>query len=151
MIIQIKGNVAYPITLDPSVWIFDDRKIKLENAFEQRAVENDDMNKDNSKLNKPPVNNSIKKYNKKELLEGSYVMPIKEFIENAEMNRQATEVHLHTSNGINKISLDSLLNALLWFSVDGRQIKEQGPAYLLFNDGSNRDNPIKGIQSIEII
>src|SRR5699024_6287780 len=106
------------------------------------------MNKDNSKLNKPPVNNSIKKYNKKELLEDSYVMPIKEFIENAEIGKQATEVHIHTSGEIKKISLDSLLNAFLWFSIDGRQIKEQGPAYLLFSDGSNRDNPIKGIKSI---
>lgn len=33
MIVQLKGNVQFPITLDPTVWIFDDRKIKLEEAF----------------------------------------------------------------------------------------------------------------------
>lgn len=25
-IMQVKGLVAFPITIDPSVWIFDDRK-----------------------------------------------------------------------------------------------------------------------------
>ncbi len=39
MIIQIKGNVKYPITLDPSVWIFDDRKILLEDAFKDKVIE----------------------------------------------------------------------------------------------------------------
>lgn len=39
LIIQIKGNVKYPITLDPSVWIFDDRKILLEDAFKDKVIE----------------------------------------------------------------------------------------------------------------
>lgn len=30
-VIQVKGNVTYPITIDPSVWIFDDRKFPFEN------------------------------------------------------------------------------------------------------------------------
>ncbi len=29
-VIQVKGNVTYPITIDPSVWIFDDRKFPFE-------------------------------------------------------------------------------------------------------------------------
>lgn len=28
--IQIKGEVKFPITLDSTTWIFDDRKVKLE-------------------------------------------------------------------------------------------------------------------------
>mgnify|MGYP001051368502 CR=1 FL=1 len=32
-IVTITGNVKYPITLDPSVWIFDDRKFDLDQFF----------------------------------------------------------------------------------------------------------------------
>ncbi|WP_250130006.1 hypothetical protein [Jeotgalicoccus sp. WY2] len=37
MIIQLTGNVRYQITLDPSTWIFDDRKIKIEDLLAQTA------------------------------------------------------------------------------------------------------------------
>ena len=32
-IIPIKGKVKYKLTLDPSVWIFDDRRIDLKTYF----------------------------------------------------------------------------------------------------------------------
>ena len=32
-IVPIKGNVQHAITMDPSVWIFDDRRIDLEDFF----------------------------------------------------------------------------------------------------------------------
>ncbi|MGP4040431.1 hypothetical protein ACTWP4_11160 [Gracilibacillus sp. D59] len=149
MIIQIKGNVKYPITLDPSVWIFDDRKIKLEEAFTPSTVPNEDVIESNSKLNKPPVNHSIKKYNKKELLEHSYLMPIKEFIETAEVDENASVAILKTEDNEHTLSIDELLASLLLFSIDGKQIKEHGPAYLYFGDGSNQDDPIMGIIAIE--
>ncbi|SHM88013.1 hypothetical protein [Gracilibacillus kekensis] len=151
MIIQIKGNVKYPITLDPSVWIFDDRKVKLEEAFNDTPPSNEEKIDSNSKLNKPPVNNSIKKYNKKELLENSYVMPIKEFIENAELNDNATEANLIMKENSERVSKEQLINSYMLFSIDGKQINDQGPAYLYFGDGSNQNNPIKGIKVIEII
>lgn len=149
MIIQIKGKVKYPITLDPSVWIFDDRKIKLEEAFTSSAT-NEDVIESNSKLNKPPVNHSIQKFNKKELLKHSYLMPIKEFIENAETNENVSEAILRTNDNEYTISINTLLESYLLFSIDGKQIRENGPAYLYFGDGSNQDEPIKGIQVIEI-
>ncbi len=151
MIIQIKGNVKYPITLDPSVWIFDDRKIKLEEAFNDTPPSNEEKIESNSKLNKPPVNNSIKRYNKKELLEDSYLMPIKEFVENAEIRDDVTRVEVITIQDTVTISKEQLLDSLLQFSIDGKQIKDQGPAYMYFGDGSNQDNPIKGIKEIKFI
>ncbi|GAE91787.1 hypothetical protein JCM21714_744 [Gracilibacillus boraciitolerans JCM 21714] len=151
MIIQIKGNVKYPITLDPSVWIFDDRKVKLEEGFQDIPPSNHKEIETSIKLNKPSVNNSIKKYNKKELLENSYLMPIKEFIENAEMSENVLEVMLFTQDGSVTITKDQLLNSFLLFSIDGKQIKDQGPAYLYFGDGSNKDNPIKGVKEIKMI
>ncbi|MDX8044893.1 hypothetical protein SH601_02740 [Gracilibacillus sp. S3-1-1] len=148
MIIQVKGKVTYPITLDPSVWIFDDRKVKLENAFTTTTSTDKDWIESNSKLNKPPVQNSIRKYNKKELLSHSYLMPIKDFIENAEVTDDATAALLRTETDEITLSLQQLLDAYLLFSIDGKQIKESGPAHLYFKDGSNQDNPIKGIKEI---
>ncbi|WP_066192797.1 MULTISPECIES: hypothetical protein [Gracilibacillus] len=150
MIIQVKGNVTYPITLDPSVWIFDDRKIRLEDAFHHQPVAEEDDQALTSRLNKPPVNHSIKKYNKKELLHYSYVMPLKPFMETAEIDDTATEAIIETEDGKHPVSLETLLNSLMLFSIDGRQIKEDGPGHLYFGDGSNRQNPIKAIKIIQI-
>ncbi|UOQ85454.1 hypothetical protein [Gracilibacillus salinarum] len=150
MIIQIKGKVKYPITLDPSVWIFDDRKVKLENAFSETSEEENKV-ESGSKLNKPPVNHSVKKYNKKELLAYSYVMPIREFVENAEINESATQVNIITTEDTYTISAETLLASFLLFSIDGKQIKEDGPAHLYYGDGSNQENPVKAIQAIEFI
>ncbi|GAB2543226.1 hypothetical protein [Gracilibacillus alcaliphilus] len=149
MIIQLKGKVKYPITLDPSVWIFDDRKIRLEEAFREKP-ETEEEQETIGRLHKPPVNHSIKKYNKKELLNDSYVMPIKEFIENAEIDKHAQGVTIITEQEEYHISLATLLQSLLLFSLNGKQIKEGGPAHLYFGDGSNQDNPIKAIKIIEI-
>ena len=42
-IIQIKGNVKHSITLDPSIWIFDDRRIDLDQFFTEDYIEKDEM------------------------------------------------------------------------------------------------------------
>ena len=42
-VIPIKGNVQHSITLDPSIWIFDDRRIDLEIFFTDGYVEKDEM------------------------------------------------------------------------------------------------------------
>ena len=42
-IAQIKGNVKYSITLDPSVWLFDDRKKRLEDFFIHSEIEEDQL------------------------------------------------------------------------------------------------------------
>lgn len=36
MIIPIKGNVKFPITLDAGTWIFDDRKLDLTTYFDNK-------------------------------------------------------------------------------------------------------------------
>src|SRR5690625_3030244 len=94
MIIQFKGNVTYPITLDASVWIFDDRKVILEEAFLDNKVEekDDSLKKAAEMFNqelyfqtkvKPPVNKSINKFEKEKILEHSFVMPFEDFFNHA--------------------------------------------------------------------
>ncbi|GAA0452854.1 hypothetical protein [Alkalibacillus silvisoli] len=158
MIVQIQGNVGFSITLDPTVWIFDDRKIELEQAFydgdqeQQRNEEQDvwDRNEYQQKL-RPPVNQSVTRYNRKKVLENSYVMPIHHFLKNAEPNHDANEAILHTANGDYTITFEQLEQSYLLFSIDGKPLTENGPVHVIFNDGSNKDAPFTGVEHISIV
>ncbi|WP_085992510.1 hypothetical protein [Oceanobacillus senegalensis] len=162
MILPIVGNVSYSITLDPTVWIFDDRKILLEEAFTtgQETKKENKLEKAAERFNnevvgqysKPPVNRSISKMEGKEFLKNSYVMPIKDFIRNAEIKSTAKHAILKVENDKSniQISLEELENGYLQFSRDGKPLKDDGPVYFYYNDGSNKDNPIKNIKKIEI-
>ncbi len=59
------------------------------------------------------MHNSIKKYNKDELLHRSYVMPIYDFIGNAEINEETESVQLETSEEVIDITIDQLNSGLL--------------------------------------
>ena len=161
MIIQLKGNVAFPITLDPSVWIFDDRKVMLEEAFIEKEEElpEDTIKKAAEMFNqeiyfqkqiKPPVNKSLSREEQKKALIHSFVMPLKYFIINAEVHDNAERAILKTNGDDIIITIEQLKDALLLFAIEGKPIKEDGPVHLYFGDGSNQTNPIKGIKQIEI-
>lgn len=163
MIIQLAGNVEYPITLDPTVWIFDDRKILFDNAF--TPLSNEDEKNDTDELQRaserferevfrktvrPPVNKSISRFEREKILENTYVMPIKDFLETSEFKEGANQACLKTTHGDQIISLDQLNQCVLLFAKDGKPIKDDGPVHLYFGDGSNKETPIKGINKIII-
>ncbi|QDP40051.1 hypothetical protein [Radiobacillus deserti] len=159
MIVEIEGKVKYPITLDPTVWIFDDRKIELEQAFKpDLSQENtaDELEIASTRFDrevyqekvKPPVHRTVAKHNRKDLLKKSYVMPILDFLNTAEIESDATRVELVTKNGKESISIDQLKNSFLLFSNEGKPLTEDGPIHLYFKDGSNQKYPIKGITRI---
>ena len=158
MIIQLSGNVKFNITLDASVWIFDDRKILFDNAFSEMPEEEpvDELKKAAERFNlevyqqkiKPPVNKSINKYEREQILVNTYVMPIYDFVENAEVDSDVTEAILTTTNGPVEVPIDKFKSSLLLFSENGKPVKEDGPVHLYFDDASNKDNPIKGISKI---
>lgn len=160
MIVPITGNVAYTITLDPTVWIFDDRKIILEEAFsggQKNSEEPDELeraserfNREISGQNKPPVNRSISKMEGKEILKHSYLMPLRDFLENAEIKADAKDVSLITADGEKHLSLELLLDSYFLFSRDGKPLKEDGPVHLYYGDGSNQEDPIKKVEKIRI-
>ncbi len=161
LIIQIKGNVKYPITLDPSVWIFDDRKILLEKLFTedkekeeksdaQKAAERFDSELEYGANYKPPVTNSIKRFDPQSALTESYAIALKPFVENVEPNEDATSARLITDGDDIVITLEELKNAYARFSDKGKQLKEDGPIHLYFGDGSNKDNPFTHIKEIII-
>ncbi|MEN1967009.1 hypothetical protein WMZ97_02925 [Lentibacillus sp. N15] len=161
MIIPITGNVAYPITLDPTVWIFDERKILLEDAFvEKTKNKNDDDELKqaserfdraiSSQFSKPPVNPGISRREGEKILKNSYVMPIKDFAENAESAVDASRAILVTTTGDISITLEDFTNGLFLFAINGKPLKEDGPVHFFYHDGSNETNPIKNIKKIVI-
>lgn len=163
MIVQLTGNVNYNITLDPTVWIFDDRKILLEEAFNNAGEEvsnndNDELGRAADRFNreiyrtsvKPPVNKSITRFEREKILKNSYVMPLQEFLTHAEVKPDSKDATLTTVNGLINIPLLQLEECYLLFALKGKPVTEDGPVHLYFKDGSNKDNPITGIQKITI-
>lgn len=160
MIVPLIGNVTYPITLDPTVWIFDDRKILLEDAFSENDNENEEADELDEAAQrweraihqhiKPPVNKSISRFEGEKILKNSYVMPILDFLNNAEIKSEAEHATLVTENEDIKITLDELRNCYLLFALNGKPLKEDGPVHFYYKDGSNRDNPIKEVQKIVV-
>ncbi|WP_226578384.1 hypothetical protein [Halobacillus litoralis] len=161
MIVQIAGNVKFPITLDPTVWIFDDRKMTFSEVFEgetsdQSTEEDDELKRQSMRFDRevyqqkinPPVNKSINRYEKKRLVKGTFLMPLKPFLHTSEPNRDVEKATLVTEHGEQVIDADALAESLLLFAKDGKPLREEGPVHLYFQDGSNRSEPIKGIKKI---
>ncbi|WP_067728235.1 hypothetical protein [Oceanobacillus damuensis] len=163
MIVPITGKVSYSITLDPTVWIFDDRKILLEDAFSVQASEteeNDDLERRSerfnrevleTKMNRPPVNKSISKLEGEKILKNSYVIPLKDFIDNAEAEPEAENATLVTDGHEDvTITLEELANGYFLFALNGKPLKTDGPVHYFYKDGSNRNSPITNIKKIVI-
>lgn len=161
-IILVKGNVKYPLTLDPGVWIFDDRKVDLTTYFDQKQEEVNELEAYTKSVSEhwdreikegaifPPINKSVKIFEKEKILNGTFAIPVKYFIQNAEPNGGATTVTFITGEGEQSLTLEEVSNGLFGFSNNGKPLIENGPVHFYFGDGSNKDNPITGIQGIII-
>lgn len=137
-IIVLTGNVNYTLTLDPSAWLFDDRKFELNRYFEQPHA-----------LEEPP-----QKYKKRDLLKDNdftFAVPFKPFLENAEPNSDSTKVIFETkSGGAREISMEQARTGILAFTSEGKFLKEDGPAHFYLSDGTNRNEPIKEITKLVV-
>src|SRR5690606_23927113 len=95
-IIPITGAVKFELTLDPTVWIFDDRKLDLNTYFVSEKVE-----ENNEKYLRemgahwsreimegavfPPTLKTERKFDRKGMMTGTFGMEIKPFLKNAEV------------------------------------------------------------------
>lgn len=95
-VIQVKGNVTYPITIDPSVWIFDDRKFSFDrkgdsqDTYLQSAGDESDLDPERVIREgriAPPTLKTEKQYEKQKLMNGSFAMRLGTVLKNAEPNR----------------------------------------------------------------
>jgi hypothetical protein len=162
-VILITGNVKFTITLDPGVWIFDDRKIDLDTYFlnpshEQLQNEQQEEEEEIKKLSAfwdreiqegavfPPTLKTEKRFLKEKIITGTFAMPLAPFLRNAEPLPDAKELTIVTEHNEVTIPLEQAYKAILGFSKDGKPLREDGPVHFYFGDGSNREKPITHIR-----
>ncbi|TFE00276.1 peptidyl-prolyl cis-trans isomerase [Jeotgalibacillus salarius] len=162
-VIPITGRVKFQLTIDPSVWIFDERKIDLTTYFDEERVEIDENEKyskavaehfskeikEGAALPKP-ASQSKKRYEKEKLLNGTFGIKMKPFILNAEPDNSAEKVMISTAEGVHSFTIEEAGELILAFSKDGKPLLEDGPVHVLFEDGSNRNNPITHVRKITL-
>jgi hypothetical protein len=160
-IIEIKGKVKFKITLDPGVWIFDDRRIDLDTYFAGKTINESDIPYE-EKLShywdreiregsvSPPTLKTEKKYEKEKLLTGTFGIIFEPFLNNAEPLPEATRFVIETKNGKVAIPLNEAKDLIFKFSENGSPLKTNGPVHILFKDGSNLENPITDVLALII-
>lgn len=157
-IVTIKGKVVYPITLDPGVWIFDERKDTLDQFFHRNHNKVDELEEYTKEVSShwdreitegaklPDTQKAEKTYKKEKLITGSFGIPLKPFLLNASPLENANQLIVITSDEKIEIDLSTAYDFILGFSKDGKPLTEDGPIHIYFGDGSNRENPIKNVK-----
>lgn len=161
-IISLTGEVKYNLTLDPTVWIFDDRRLDLNTYFEtaKKEVDNEKYLRDvgahwSREIMEgavfPPTLKTERKFDRKGMMTGTFGIEIKPFLDNAEIKQQASSVVFLTSTDkTHRFSIEEAKTFIFKFSEDGKPLIEDGPVHILFADGSNRENPIRNIKGIRV-
>lgn len=161
-IIPIKGAVKFNITIDPTVWIFDDRRIDLDEFFSGMYEEKDEL-EEYTKVTSahwsreimegatyPPTLKAEKKYERTKVLTSTFGIELKQFILNAVPLENATKLVIETKEEEYSFSLNELDTLLLKFSEKGKPLREDGPVHVLKKDGSNMQDPIKFVTAFRI-
>lgn len=129
--IQIKGAVKFPITLDSTTWIFDDRKVQIEDlengVFDgTKPIAFDDNREWNRAIlegqTNPPTLNSEIKYKKRAVLENSFVINMTPFFKNAELQDTASAIRLFNHESSIEVSIDLLPYLFFQFAKDGKRL-----------------------------
>ncbi|WP_144700996.1 peptidyl-prolyl cis-trans isomerase [Fictibacillus phosphorivorans] len=164
-IVALNGKVNYPLTLDPGVWIFDDRKEDLHTLFDLEKSKENEQEKYLREVSAhwdrelqegavPPSEQkkqSSKSTLKETLLTSSFVISLSYFIYNAQPHPDAEKVMIESGDGSLVITLEEAQNGYFAFSNNGKPLKEDGPVHFYFGDGRNKENPIKHITAVTIL
>lgn len=162
-IIMLKGKVNFQITLDPGVWIFDDRKVDLTTYFVQEQETRDELEEYTKSVSKhwereiregaiyPPTLKTERTYEKQKVLNGTFGIPLKPFLENAVIQNDATAVQFVTDAETITVPIEEANEVILGFSKKGKPLKEDGPVHVYYGNGSNASDPIKNVKEIFII
>jgi hypothetical protein len=161
-IVALNGKVNYLLTLDPGVWIFDDRKEDLNTLFDRKNDKESEQEKYLKDVSAhwdrelqegavPPSEKQKPKTTLKEtLLTSSFAISLSYFIYNAQPHPDAEKVTFKSGDGNVEITLKEAQEGYLAFSENGKPLKTDGPVHFYFGDGSNKENPIRHITAITI-
>ncbi|MGY4689682.1 peptidyl-prolyl cis-trans isomerase [Salibacterium sp. K-3] len=163
-IVFIHGNVKYTITIDPTVWIFDDRKIDLntwEGETDRKEKEWEAYKKSVSEQFDKEITEGIDapkrtetnevRSKKEQLIHGTFAIPFGSFLENAEPEESAGHVMIETSGGEEyEMSLEDAYQLVAGFSKNGEPLTETGPIHLYYGDGSNKETPVTHVTGIRV-
>jgi len=164
-IVPFKGEVKFKIALDPTVWIFDDRRIDLDTYFLEDRIQVDEMEEYKRGMGEhwsreimegatvPQTLKTEKKYNrqeKNEMITGTFGIIFAPFLKNAEPTAEAKTVVFETANGEHAFPIDAAKELIFKFSENGKPLKENGPVHVLLPDGSNQENPITHVLGIRV-
>lgn len=153
MIFPITGNVRYPLTIDPTVWIFDERKIEVDQIGKQIADNAQEAyyakmgaawDKGITEGSRTDHNKPMTREEKDAALRGTFAMPLAPFIRNAELFEGATTLRFE---GVETVELDlsALPDMYLQFSKDGKVLTD-GPVHLLY-----RDQIVRSVERITVL
>ncbi|TDQ42277.1 hypothetical protein [Aureibacillus halotolerans] len=142
-IVLIRGNVKFPITLDPSVWIFDKAKIDLDEFFAigEAAITKSDARSDQR----------MTKKERDEVLEKSFAMAIAPYIERSEPDTEAKSIRIHHSEHVTDVPFEKGISMVAAFSNHGKPLRDDGPVHLYFADRTNQQDPFRNVTTIEVI
>ncbi|NJP36479.1 peptidyl-prolyl cis-trans isomerase [Alkalicoccus luteus] len=161
MLVKIVGNVKHPVMLDPGTWIFDERRIDMEKAFDQSAES--ESNESFAALGKafdrqrtegavPQQQTNKITVSRKDMQEKSFGIRLRPFLLNSSPDETADTVKfIRASDADVTLTLEEAGEGILQFSHKGSPLTEDGPVHFFYSDGSNRDNPITGIERIEVL
>lgn len=158
MIIQVQGNVQFKITLDPSTWIFDDRKIDISGEkLESEDITFDDSREWNRSIiegtSKPPTLKTEKQYKSKKeaLTTGTFAICLAPFLEYTEPNAGEDAVIIFTDSASGaevEMPYASRENLFAFFCKEGKRLHDDGMFDLLFIDGDNIDTALVHVDGI---
>lgn len=162
-VIQITGNVAHSITLDPGIWIFDDRRIDLNTFFTKDHVEKDELEEYMKNIGKhwsreimegatfPPTLETEKAFEQSKDITGTYGIYLHHFLKNAVPHEDASSIIFVTQDDEEfSYPLHMVEEFILKYSIDGQPLREDGPVHILLKDGSNKEQPIKKVNAVKI-
>lgn len=157
-IILLSGNVEYPITLDSGVWIFDDRRLDLTTYFSSEKKKSDALLEYTKAVSKhwdreimegtiqPPTLKTEKKFEKEKVLTGTFGIPFKPFLQNAEPRPDAKMLVIKCSDREYELLLENAFELIIGYSNNGKPLSLDGPVHVYFGDGTNQLEPIKNVR-----
>ncbi|QLK85745.1 hypothetical protein [Staphylococcus sp. 17KM0847] len=131
--IQIKGAVKFPITLDSTTWIFDDRKVTIDDLEKgvfkgEKPIKFEDNREWNRAIlegqTNPPTLNSEIAYKKRAVLQESFVINMTPFFKNAEPYNSASTIRLSNDEQHIDIPFNLLPYLFFQFAKDGKRLYE---------------------------